>query len=162
MSDTKTERQRLPETVEQLKKLRMKLFSEHISTARVAAYHLSWLQDDGLAILKEALFGDYSRTTKKAAAYGMRNMKGRMKKEAVEALEQGLKHHDKTTQSACLKSLQLLRGEPVTEKKMSRHKRPGGQRRVQSVSGNNRNHRNNRDDNRRPATAGNKGSRYNR
>ena len=161
MADTKPERQRLPETVEQLKKLRMKLFSEHISTARVAAYHLSWLQDDGLAILKEALFGDYSRTTKKAAAYGMRNMKGRMKKEAVEALEQGLNHQDKTTQAACSKSLKLLRGEPIAEKK-PRHKRPGGRRRVQGVSGNSRNYRDNRDESRRHTTSGNKGSRYNR
>lgn len=155
MAETKSERQRLPETVEQLKKLRMKLFSEHISTARVAAYHLSWLQDDGLAILKEALFGNYSRTTKKAAAYGMRNMKGRMRKEAVEALEQGLSHRDTTTKAACLKSLQLLRGEPITEKKRSHHK-PHGRRRVQGVSGNHRS------DSRHPSTVNHKGSRYNR
>ena len=112
MSDRKSsERQRDEATIELLKKLREKLFSEHISTARVAAYRLSWLQEDGLAILKEALFGKYSRTAKKASAYGLRNMKGRMKKMAIEALEQGLNHNDRTTQAACLKSLQLMRGE---------------------------------------------------
>lgn len=148
MADMKPDRQRTPETMEQLKSLRMKLVSEHISNARVAAYRLAWLQDDGLTILKEALFGDYSRTTKKAAAYGLRNMKGRMKKEATAVLEQGLAHRDKTTSAACLKSLQLMRGEPVTEPKKKAHgKRPGGQRRIQGVSGNTRN------GDRRPAPA---------
>lgn len=161
MADTKSDRQRLPETMERLKNLRIKLLSENISTARVAAYHLSWMQDDGLMILKEALFGDYSRTTKKAAAYGMRNMKGRMKKEAVEVLEQGLTHRDKTTQAACLKSLQLLRGEPVTEKKRS--PRPSGHRKVQGIGGGNRRHGNVRSGSRRPSPSGrNDDTRFNR
>lgn len=153
MADTQPDRERHPETVERLKKLRIKLVSENISTARVAAYNLAWLQDDGLMILKEALFGDYSRTTKKAAAYGLRNMKGRMKKMAVEVLEQGLSHRDKTTQSASLKSLQLMRGEVIPEKKPPR-RRQGG-RRIQGVGGNQ--HRGNR----RPASA-NKDQRFNR
>lgn len=128
-----SERQRDAATIELLKKLREKLFVDHISTARVAAYNLSWLQEDGLAILKEALFGNYSRNAKKAAAYGLRNMKGRMKKLAAEALEQGLNHTDRTTQAACLKSLQLMRGE-ITGKEKPRS-RPGGRphRRIQDA-----------------------------
>lgn len=121
MSDTKpSERQRDPATLELLKKLREKLLANHISTARVAAYRLSWLQEDGLAILKEILFGRYPRTAKKASAYGLRNMKGRMKKLAIETLEQGLNHTDRTTQAACLKSLQLMRGEITGKEKPQR------------------------------------------
>jgi hypothetical protein len=68
------------------------------------------MQEDGLAILTETLLGDYSRTTKKAAAYGLRSMKGRMKKMASEVLEQGLKHRDRTTKAACVKALFLMKG----------------------------------------------------
>lgn len=110
--DKKTpEREREKTSIELLRKLREKLFSENISVARLAAHHLGWLQDDGLVILKEALFGDYSRTVKKAAAYGLRSMRGRMVKLAKEVLQQGLIHKDTTTQAACFKSLQLIRHE---------------------------------------------------
>ncbi len=100
-----------PTSVELLIKLREKLISNNISIARVAALNLSWKQDDGLTILKEALFGDYPRTTKKAAAYGLRSMNGRMKKLAIEVLEQGLNHRDTTTKAACIKSIALMKGE---------------------------------------------------
>jgi hypothetical protein len=110
--DKKTpEREKEKTTIELLRKLREKLFSEQISTARLAAHHLGWMQDDGLVILKEALFGNYSRTVKKAAAYGLRSMRGRMVKLAKEVLQQGLIHQDTTTQAACLKSLQLINRE---------------------------------------------------
>ncbi|MCI0499696.1 MAG: hypothetical protein L0Y36_08470 [Planctomycetales bacterium] len=95
-------------TIERLKQLAGKLFSEDITTARLAAHNLAWMQEDGLAVLRQALFGDYSRTTKKAAAYGLRSMNGRMKPLAAEVLEQGLKHRNRTTKAACVKSLQLL------------------------------------------------------
>jgi hypothetical protein len=104
-------------TIELLKNLRTKLFSENISMARVAAYNLSWLQDDGLTILKEAMFGNYSKTVKKAAAYGLRNMKGRMKMMAIEVLEQGQKTSDKVTREACAKSLFLMQNKPAPKKK---------------------------------------------
>lgn len=97
-------------TLELLRKLREKLFSRDISSARLAAHNLSWMQDDGLAILKEALFGDYSGPTKKAAAYGLRSMKGRMKKLALEVIEQGLNHRDRVTQQVCSKCLFLAKG----------------------------------------------------
>jgi len=57
-----------------LRTLRAKLVSGHISDARSAAHNLSWLQEDGLAILKEALFGDYPKMAKQAAAYGLRKV----------------------------------------------------------------------------------------
>jgi hypothetical protein len=97
-------------SIELLKKLREKLLSNNISIARVAALNLSWKQEDGLTILTEALFGKYPRTTKKAAAYGLRSMKGRMQKMASEVLERGLKHRDRTTKAACVKSISLMKG----------------------------------------------------
>lgn len=97
-------------TLELLRKLREKLFSRDISSARLAAHNLSWMQDDGLAILKEALFGDYPGPAKKAAAYGLRSMKGRMKKLALEVIEQGLNHRDRVTQQVCAKCLFLAKG----------------------------------------------------
>ncbi len=99
------------EAIELLRKLREKMFSRDISSARLAARNLSWLQEDGLAILKEALFGNYPNTAKKAAAYGLRSMKGRMKKIAMEVLEQGLNSQDRILQEICSKSISLSKGE---------------------------------------------------
>jgi hypothetical protein len=96
--------------VEQLRQLTRKLCSNDITTARLAAHNLSWMQEDGLAIFTETLMGNYSRTTKKAAAYGLRSMKGRMKKLASGVLEQGLRHRDRTTKAACVKALSLMKG----------------------------------------------------
>ncbi len=106
-----SERQRDEATLELLKKLRKGLISGDISTARLAAFDLARKQEDGLAILKEALFGKYSRTAKKAAAYGLRSMKGRMRKMALEVHEQGLKHRDRTTKAVCIKSISLMKGQ---------------------------------------------------
>ena len=92
-----------------LRQLTRKLCSNDITTARLAAFNLSWMQEDGLAILTQVLLGDFSRTSKKAAAYGLRSMKGRMKKPALEVLEQGLKHRDRTTKAACVKALSLIK-----------------------------------------------------
>ena len=86
------------------------MFSDDISTARLAASNLAWKQEDGLAILTEALFGSYPRTSKKAAAYGLRSTNGRMRKLALEVLQQGLKHRDRTTRAACIKSISLMKG----------------------------------------------------
>lgn len=96
--------------IELLRQLTRKLCSSDITTARLAAYNLSWMQEDGLAILTQVLLGDFSRTSKKAAAYGLRSMKGRMKKMALEVLKQGLKHRDRTTKAACVKALSLIEG----------------------------------------------------
>ena len=105
-----SEKERDAAAVEQLRQLTRKLCSNDITTARLAGYNLSWMQEDGLAILTETLMGNYSRTTKKAAAYGLRSMKGRMKKMALEVLEQGLVHRDRTTKAACIKALSLMKG----------------------------------------------------
>ncbi|HNY80070.1 MAG: hypothetical protein RBS72_19415 [Sedimentisphaerales bacterium] len=96
--------------IELLNKLRDRVFSDNVSAARLAAFNLSWMQEDGLDILKEILFGDFPRTAKKAAAYGLRSMKGRMRKMASDALTAGLKHSDRVTRDACAKALFIMAG----------------------------------------------------
>ena len=115
-----------------LAQLREKLHSGEISLARKAAYNLSWMQEDGLDILVEALLGGFSRDTKKAAAYGLRSMNGRMRKLAEAALTKGLASSNRITKDACAKSLQLMKEGPTAqkpgfEKKFQRPPRPGVQ-----------------------------------
>ena len=105
-----TEQKKHEDAVKLLNKLKEKLYSDNISIARKSAHKLSWMQEDGLDILKGALLGSSPRTTKKAAAYGLRNMQGRMKKLATEALKQGLKSKNRTTKAASEKSLMLMLG----------------------------------------------------
>jgi len=116
--------------VEVLNKLKAKLHSDDISTARRAAHNLSWMQEDGFTILKETLFGNFPRTAKKAAAYGLRSMNGRMKKIASDLLEEGLKHRNRTTKAACEKALFLMKG-GVPEK--SNKNRRSGRPRIQGI-----------------------------
>jgi hypothetical protein len=96
-------------SIKLLAQLREKLHSEHIGTARRAAFNLSWMQEDGLDILKEALFSRAGRQTKCAAAYGLRKMRGRMEKVALEILLHGLKHQDNTTARVCENALMVLK-----------------------------------------------------
>jgi len=91
-----------------LEKLKDQLRSSDASNRRRAAFNLSWMQEDGLEILKGALFGNNHITTKNAAAYGLRKMGGRMKKMALEVLNQGLKHRDNSTKQVSRSALQLL------------------------------------------------------
>ena len=91
-----------------LAKLKEQLRSSDASNRRKAAFNLSWMQEDGLEILKEALSGSDHITTKNAAAYGLRKMQGRMKKMALEVLNQGLKHRDSSTRQVSGSALQLL------------------------------------------------------
>lgn len=116
--------------IELLDKLRERLFSENVSAARLAAFNLSWMQEDGLDILKEVLFGDFPRAAKKAAAYGLRSMQGRMKKMAVELLTTGQRHSDRTTRDACAKALFLMKG-GKGEKPSPHGKRRAGKPRIQ-------------------------------
>lgn len=111
--------------VELLKKLKDKLNSSDISTARKAAYNLSWKQEDGLTILRDTLFGNDLRTAKKAAAYGLRGMKGRMRKMAMEVLKQGLTHRNRTTKAACEKALFLMEGGTVEKASFNKNRRTG-------------------------------------
>lgn len=96
------------EAIKLLRKLKEQLRSSDASTRRRAAYNLSWMQEDGLEILKEALVGNNHITTKNAAAYGLRKMRGRMKKIALDVLNQGLKHRDSSTRQVSASALQLL------------------------------------------------------
>jgi hypothetical protein len=102
-------------SIKLLEKLREQLYSTHASNRRQAAFNLSWMQEDGLDILKAALFGDFHVTTKNAAAYGLRKMRGRMKKMALEVFEEGLKHSSRDTRDVCKNA--LLRMMNKTEKK---------------------------------------------
>jgi len=96
-------------SVELLDKLQGQLHSTNASIRRRAAYNLSWMQEDGLDILKSVLFGNYSVTAKNASSYGLRKMQGRMKKKALEVLMEGLKKQDNPTSDICRNALLLLR-----------------------------------------------------
>ena len=133
LDNSKSSWQRDPATIELLRKFRDMLLSDDISTARRAAFNLSWKQEDGLTILKEILFGNYPRTAKKAAAYGLRSMKGRMQKMAAEVHQQGLKHRDRTTKAVCLKSLSLVKG-GVLEKAASNGKPASGKQNIKEIT----------------------------
>ena len=95
--------------VELLERLREKVYCDNPSMARHAAFNLSWMQEDGIEILREALYGNGTRTSKSAAAYGLRKMRGRMKKQAMTLLEEGLKHESDGTRQVCSKALRLLK-----------------------------------------------------
>jgi hypothetical protein len=102
-------REKNQESIKLLEQLREKLYSDDVSAARRAAFTLSWQQEDGLDILKEALFSNSPRTPKIAAVYGLRSMHGRMKKMALSILEQGLKHPSADVKEACSHALLLTR-----------------------------------------------------
>ena len=103
-----TGREKDDEAAKLLEKLKEQLRSSDASVRRRAAYNLSWMQEDGLEILTEALTGNNQVTTKNAAAYGLRKMRGRMKKMALDVLNQGLKHPDGSTRQVSISALQLL------------------------------------------------------
>lgn len=91
-----------------LANLKQKLYAGDMSQARKAAHRLSWMQEDGFTILKEALFDNSSKSLKTAAAYGLRGMRGRMKKAALEAIKEGLLIPNRYTRDACKRTLLLL------------------------------------------------------
>lgn len=101
------------QSIKLLAELREKLHSDDPSIRRKAAYNLSWMQEDGLEILKEALFGHFSRRAKTAAAYGLRKMQGRMKKTARALFETGIKSGDKETRYVCNRAIALLSGKTL-------------------------------------------------
>jgi hypothetical protein len=105
---TNSDMEKNESSVKLLEKLQDQIHSIDASSRRRAAFNLSWLQEDGFEILKGALYGNYPATTKNAAAYGLRKMRGRMKKMALEVLRDGLKKRDKTTKEICRNALQLL------------------------------------------------------
>jgi len=97
-------------SIKLLEQLRERLYSDDSSGARRAAFNLSWMQEDGLDILKEALFGRAGNRTKSAAAYGLRKMHGRMKKMALEVFKKGLAHANRGTRDVCRSALSLVCG----------------------------------------------------
>jgi len=98
-----------------LERIREQLYSSNPSVRRQAAFQLSWMQEDGLEILREALFGGFPTTAKNAAAYGLRKMRGRMKKMSLEVFEQGLRQPDSAAREVCRRALSLIGGK--TEEK---------------------------------------------
>jgi predicted chitinase len=100
-------REKDQEAIELLEQLREKIYCDNPSAARHASFNLSWMQEDGFEILKEALFSNANRAAKGAAAYGLRKMRGRMKKQGFELLEEGLKHANEGTRQVCARALLL-------------------------------------------------------
>jgi hypothetical protein len=113
-------------SVKLLAKLREQLYSSNVSTVRQSAFNLSWMQEDGLDILEEALLGDSPRRAKSAAAYGLRKMRGRMRKRAEEVLVEGLGHPDQKTAEICRNALLVLKRGKSAGKRPFRPKRKGG------------------------------------
>jgi hypothetical protein len=122
-------------SVKLLAKLREQLYSSNISTVRQSAFNLSWMQEDGLEILSEALLGETPRRAKSAAAYGLRKMRGRMRKHAEQVLVEGLGHPDDKTAEICRNALLVLkRGKPAGQRP-SRPKRKGNKFQIKEVAG---------------------------
>jgi hypothetical protein len=105
-----TGREKDEASIKLLAKLREELYSQHASNRRQAAFNLSWMQEDGLDILKDALFSKAHITTKNAATYGLRKMRGRMKKMARVVLNDGLEHSSSDTREVCKSALLRLEG----------------------------------------------------
>jgi hypothetical protein len=127
-------REKNEEAVKLLEQLREKLYVDDISAARRAAFNLSWKQEDGLDILKEALFNNSPRTAKIAAVYGLRNMQGRMKKPALALLEQGLKHRNTDIRNACSHALSLI-SQGTREKSPSERLPKSGRLEIREIRG---------------------------
>jgi hypothetical protein len=109
------EQQNLEKTQESIKlfeRLTEKIRSKNPSIARKTALNLSWLQEDGFEILKAALIGDETHTTKSAAAYGLRKMQGRMKKIARKLLEDGCNMTDAETKKVCENAQRVINQPP--------------------------------------------------
>jgi hypothetical protein len=98
-----------------LAQLKEKLHSGDMSKARRAAHNLSWMQDAGFDILKQALLNKSSIGTKIAAAYGLRCMRGRMRKTVLEVLLQGLQSPNDNTRRVCTKTALMLTGKTQTK-----------------------------------------------
>jgi hypothetical protein len=123
---TPTGREKDQAAIELLDELRQKLYNENPSVARRAAFHLSWLQEDGYEILEEALFSQASRRTKGAACYGLRNMHGRMKKIAADLILKGVQSSNDGTKEVCLTAVKLMERTPQEKKaRPDRPKRTG-------------------------------------
>jgi len=106
--------------IELLEKLREQMYSTNISTVRQSAFHLSWMQEDGLDILREALLTDTPRRAKSAAAYGLRKMRGRMRKGAEETLIEGTTSPDRLTAEISRNALIVIKNAKTAPKRPPR------------------------------------------
>lgn len=101
-------REKDAESLQELETLREQLYGSNLTAVRQCAFHLSWLQEDGLEILKEALYSRASRRTKGAASYGIRKMRGRMRGPAKQVLIEGTEHSSRDTAEICRNALRVL------------------------------------------------------
>ncbi len=108
-------------SVQLLETLREQLYSSNISTVRQSAFRLSWMQEDGLEILREALLGNTSRQAKSAAAYGLRKMRGRMRKRAEAILIEGAASADHTTADVSRNALAVIKKSKTPPVKQAPH-----------------------------------------
>jgi hypothetical protein len=115
-------REKNQESLKLLEELREQLYTSNVSLVRQSAFHLSWMQEDGLDILKEALFGDSHRRTKGAAGYGLRKMRGRMKKAGEQVLLEGLKRTDPVTVDVCKNAFLIIRKKTHSKRKAGRQR----------------------------------------
>lgn len=88
---------------ELLEQLRKRILSDQ--GCRSAASLLSELHEDGLRVLKEALFSNSPKATKEVAAHGLGLMRGRMREKALVVLKKGLRSPDPDVREACQKRL---------------------------------------------------------
>jgi hypothetical protein len=102
-----TGREKDEAAIELLENLREQLHSSNTTVARQTAFHLSWLQEDGFDILKEALLTSKSKRTKNAATYGLRKMRGRMSKLSLSLIEQEAQGDDPVTAEICKGALEV-------------------------------------------------------
>jgi len=121
------------ESAKVLKQLVRKLYSDNSSIARKSAYNFSWLQEDGLEVLKKALFTSNSRRTKHAAAYGMRSMRGRMKKQSIEVLEEGLKHSNSIVRDICNEAMRIMKGQGKAKGVPGKSQQGGSKHAIRSI-----------------------------
>ena len=121
------------ESAKALEHLGQKLCSDNSSIARKSAYNLSWLQEDGLEVLKKALFTNNSRRTKHASAYGMRSMRGRMKKQALEVLEEGLRHSNSIVRDICNEAMRIMKGQGKAKGVTGKSQQGGSKPAIRSI-----------------------------
>ena len=95
-------------SIQLLEKLREQLYLSNLTIVRQTAFNLSWLQEDGLDILKEALLLKTTRKAKGAASYGLRKMRGRMRLPAKEVLMEGAASPDPATAEICRNALRVM------------------------------------------------------
>jgi hypothetical protein len=119
--------------VQLLSQLREQLYCSNVSTVRQTAFNLSWMQEDGLDILKEALMGNGPRRAKSAAAYGLRKMRGRMRKLAEEVLVQAISHPDPKTAEIAGNALVVLKRGKGAGRRFGRPRPRGGKFEIREI-----------------------------